>query len=78
MTIKLNLKLVLAVVLAMAIAFVLFHSSAAPFANNQWKPHRWLSKTCNVVSKCSLMVVSGSEVAYYDVCLEHGELRRIK
>jgi hypothetical protein len=77
-----NFVLLVTVSLA-AFGFGLHHSSYLPFKNNQWKAHRWTSDMCRAnkldPKQCTLPIhAPGAEIAYFDVCMEHGELKRIQ
>lgn len=56
-------------------------SSQAPYQRNWWKPHRWMSAELKnkTAIKNTFITVPISETEFYDfdICLEHGELRRI-
>lgn len=72
--------------LLIIIALVLAHRNGGLYANNQWKKHRWTSDVCKAngmeptlcTQKWNMQMVGSSETAYMDMCLEHGEYRRIK
>lgn len=56
------------------------------FLHNQWKPHRWTTDICKgrgvdphvCTQQLDLNRVGAAEVVYMDMCLEHGEFRRVK
>lgn len=56
------------------------------YLNNQWKPHRWASEYCRAkgIDPHACAAVWGTdpristEKVYFDLCLEHGEYRRMK
>lgn len=59
------------------------HTSYFPYADRQLHGHRWRSEVCTAnhvdASQCLLAIQTPNESpAYFDVCLEHGEFRRVK
>lgn len=59
------------------------HSAYLPYSNRQFHAHRWRSDVCRAAkidpTQCTVNVPAGNnEMAYFDICLEHGELKRIK
>lgn len=57
------------------------------YLNNQWKPHRWASDVCRAQgldpANCEVSIWRvdpkiSKEVPVFDVCLEHGELKRVR
>lgn len=60
------------------------HTSYFPYANGQLHGHRWRTALCDAAhvdkKQCSLVIQNpgSSEVDYFDICLEHGELRKIQ
>ena len=73
-------------VVLLAIALWLGVSRGPLYLNNQWKPHRWASDLCRAkglapeqcATRYSWRNDVSNETVYFDVCLEHGEMRRIK
>lgn len=101
-----TILLLLWLLLAGFYGFLFLHTSAGPYLNNQWKPHRWArgqkpsAERIAAYKKCLAapnddgntyhfcvnpemppIITIGSasgETAEFDICLEHGELRRIQ
>lgn len=74
----------LVVLLVIGLGYAGYHSSYRPYLNNQFHSHRWRSDYCKAkgidAGQCALVVQSPgtTDVSYFDICLEHGELKRIK
>jgi hypothetical protein len=72
--------------IVLAVIFVFTHSSEAPYSNNHFHGHRWRTEYCKKaglpIAACAItmpmMQNVSSETAMFDICLEHGEWRRIK
>lgn len=66
--------------------FILTHSSASPYYNNHFHGHRWRTDVCKranlPIAACTITIPGvanvSSEQAQFDICMEHGEWRRIK
>lgn len=75
-----------ALVIALAIIFIFTHSSEAPYTNNHFHAHRWRTEVCRKngipINACTVTIPAvanvSSEQAQFDICMEHGEWRRIK
>jgi len=74
-------------VLVLAIGGWLLYCSPLSFTNNRFHRHRWASDVCRArgvaVEQCEIVVWKtnpniSSEVPIWDICLEHGEIRRLK
>ena len=73
-------------VIALAFIFIFTHSSYVPYSNNHFKPHRWRTDYCRKaglpIAACAITMPSmnnvSNETAMFDICLEHGEWKRIK
>ncbi len=86
MTITVN-RFYAVVLLLTALFCVAGHYYGPLYPNNRLKPHRWAIETCRqrgvenpeqcgIAWKINPKV--STEIAYFDICLEHGELRRAK
>lgn len=68
------------------VLFIFTHSSYAPYTNNHFHQHRWRTEYCKKaglpIQACTISIPMmqnvSTEVAQFDICMEHGEWRRIK
>lgn len=73
-------------VLVLLVLYALTHTNIAPYTNNHFHGHRWRTEVCkknNIpVAACTVTIPAvanvSSEQAQFDICMEHGEWRRIK
>lgn len=91
MTIKIKIEYILTIIPLAILVLVLHNTQYWPVYNNNLKPHRWRSQSCiaNHIDRlaCAIQIPvpcsdvnkrNVCEVAYFDVDLESGELRRIQ
>ena len=85
--VTLSWKHVLAVIVLVALAVSQYFYGPIPlYANNRFHRHRWASDVCKsrgiAPENCAMIWKTdpriSTEIALYDICLEHGELRRMK